>query len=272
MWLIDAFLRQSTTNQIAIVAVVVAAISGIVVPVVLRSRHKKIEPAPEVGIGRVEGDGIVIGDNANVTVDKRPGADAETWERIIKLAEDKGRAEQKAEYWEQEAEYWRRENAIRGAQRTETLVAGGNRSDAEKALRELRERGDLSSLQELLTKERDKHRDQLIQRNREIAAIAYLRADFDEAAASLDEILKLAPDDIYALNEKGFICGLRGDLSGAEKYFRRVLDLAKELQKGEPLIVALNNLAVIYKVRGNLIPILNEISVSCCDDLEVLGQ
>jgi tetratricopeptide (TPR) repeat protein len=122
---------------------------------------------------------------------------------------------------------------------------------------ELRKRRDWSTLLTVLEIDRDINKDKLnkndlIERNREIASVAYLTGYFDKSETALDDILKLLPDDIKALNERGLIYLSQGELNKAEQYLRRVLDLAKEQQKGEPLIGALNNLALIYTMRGNL--------------------
>ncbi len=132
-----------------------------------------------------------MGDGATVLVDKRQGIDGELLlSHTLRLAQDKGGLEIELEQAKKE-----RDNAVK---RAEELEAQGNRPDAEEALRQLRETGDTAGLQRLLVEERDKHRDALIQRNREIAAVAYLRGDIDACEDACNEMLKLDPNHIYA--------------------------------------------------------------------------
>ena len=140
--------------------------------------------------------------------------------KAIELAEDKGRAEEQIEQLKDEL--------AKAVERIRKLEAEGNRPDAEKALKELRESGDMMRLQELLIQDRDEHRDALIQRNREIAAVAYLRGDIDIATEAVNEILKVLPDNIFALNQRGHIHNLRGKLKEAENDYKRVLEIGQE--------------------------------------------
>ena len=137
-------------------------------------------------------------------------------------------------------------------ERISSLAAKGNRSDAEKALKELRERGDLSSLQQMLIKERDKNRDMLVDRNREIADVAFLRGDIDIAKSAALEILRLEPNDPTALNQMGNIYMLQGKLGEAEKKYLRVHELGIDANNEEWQAVALGNLGLIYQTRGDL--------------------
>jgi len=164
--------------------------------------------------------------------------------RAIELAEAKGRAEEQIEQLKTEL--------AKAVERIKKLQAEGNRPDAEKALEELRESGDMMRLQELLIQDRDEHRDALIQRNREIAAVAYLRGDIDIAIEAIDEILKELPEDLFALNQMGHIHKLRGKLKDAEDCYRRVLELGSDRNYEGVQAVALCNLGLIYKTRGDL--------------------
>ena len=137
-------------------------------------------------------------------------------------------------------------------ERTSSLAAKGNRSDAEKALKDLRERGDLSSLQQMLIKERDKNRDMLTERNREIADVAYLRGDIDIAKSAAQEILRLDPNDPTALNQTGYIDKRQGKLGKAEKKYLRVYELGIYVNNEIWQATALGNIGLIYYTRGNL--------------------
>lgn len=235
----------SKNQKIAFWDVIVTAISGIAVPIILNLRRKNVEPPTEINVGRLEGDGTVIGDDAHVTVDKRRGVDPNLLLDIaIKEAVAKGQAIEQAEQL--------KEQLAKAIDRANKILAEGNRPDAEKALAKARKNGDLSGLQELLIKDRDEYQQALIQRNREIAAVAYLRGDIDIAMEAIDEILRELPDDLYALNRRGHIRKIRGRLKEAESDYSRVLELATETGNNQARAMALGNLGLVYHTRGDL--------------------
>ena len=124
-------------------------------PIILHLIKKKGEHSQRVDVGRINGDGTAIGENPVVTIDKRRGIDGEiVLSKAFELAEYKGRADEQIEQLKEELE--------KAIERIKKLEAEGNRPDAEKALEELRESGDMMRLQELLIKDRDKPRDALI--------------------------------------------------------------------------------------------------------------
>jgi len=239
-------LTELSKNQtIALWGVIIAAITGIIVPIILHILKKKGEHIQHVDVGRINGDGTAIGDNPIVTIDKRQGIDGElVLLKVMEVAEAKGRADEQIEQLKDDLE--------KAIERIKILEAKGSQPDAEKALEELRKSGDMRRLQNLLIKDRDVNRDALIQRNREIAAVAYLRGDIDIASEAVDEILKVLPDDIFALNQRGHIHRLRGQLKEAEYCYRRLLQLGSELSDEEVQAAALGNLGLIYSTRGEL--------------------
>jgi tetratricopeptide (TPR) repeat protein len=210
-------------------------VRGIIVPVILHFLKNQEGHSERVDVGDIEGDGTVIGDDAHVTVDKRRGVDPNLLlDRAIKEAVAKGRAIEQAEQL--------KEQLAKAVERGEKIVAEGNRPDAEIAIEKLYESGDIKLLQKLLIKDRDEHRDALIQRNREIAAVAYLRGDIDIAREAVNEILKVLPEDLFALNRRGIIHSLQGKLKESECDFKRVLELANEKGNNKDRAVALSNL------------------------------
>ena len=238
--------RTARNEIIALWGVIIAAIAGIIVPIILHLIKKKGGHSQRVDVGRINGNGTAIGDNPVVTIDKRQGIDGElVLSKVIAEAEAKGRAEQQIEQLKDEL--------AKAVERIKKLEAEGNRPDAEKALEELRESGDMRRLQELLIKDREEHRDALIQRNREIAAVAYLRGDIDIASEAINEIIKELPEDISALNQKGHINRLRGRLKEAEDCYRRMLQLGSDVNDEAVKAVALGNLGLIYKTKGDLV-------------------
>jgi tetratricopeptide (TPR) repeat protein len=100
--------------------------------------------------------------------------------------------------------------------------------------------------------DRDRAGQELIERNREIAAVAYLRGDIDKAEQAVDEILGALPDDTDALNRKGRIHRLRGELEDAEAAYQRALEIAQQQADKSAEAVALGNLGIVYGTRGDL--------------------
>jgi len=172
-------------------------------------------------------------------------------EKVMKAAEAKGRAESEKEQFELENEQLK-EQLAKAIQRIKKIEAEGNRPDAEKALADARESGDMSGLQRLLLHDRDEHQEALIQRNREIAAVAYLRGDIEIAMNAIDEILKALTEDLFALRWRGHIHMLQGRINEAESDYNRVLKLATDTEDDKARAQALGNLGNIYFRRGDL--------------------
>ena len=136
--------------------------------------------------------------------------------------------------------------------RVKELEKGGQHDDAVAALHAIRKSGNAAKLQAVLIADRDLHKDAMIERNREISAVAYLRGDIDIALAAVDEILKLLPCDLDALNRNGRICQLRGNLPQAVQYYEKILLLAKTQNNKLWQAVACGNLGNVYLTRGEL--------------------
>lgn len=104
----------------------------------------------EKGSVAVEGDGTVVGNNATVLVDRRQGIGSEfPYSETQRLAEVKGILEVELKNTRVELEYAKKERD-KAVKRVERIEAQGNRQDAEQALREMRETGDMTGLQRLL--------------------------------------------------------------------------------------------------------------------------
>ena len=173
---------------------------------------------------------------------KKPGSD-DVAERIVRA--------QASQLLQSGEEIGRLKTDLAAAmRRAEAAEARGDRPEAAEILEKLRESNDTTRLQELLITDRDARKDALIDRNREIAAVAYLRGDIPTATKALDQILALAPDDMSALIRKGHIQDLTGQLDDAESSYKRVLELAQGTSDWRP--AALSNLGRIYRTRGNL--------------------
>ena len=144
-----------------------------------------------------------------------------------------------------------KEQYDKAVKRIEELESQGNIAAAE-AIKQLRESGDTGKLLAFLIKEREINKESFIELNREIAAVAYLRGDIEIADNAVDEILKLDPNDLFALNQKGAVHSLQGRLDAAIKSYERVLELARQQQNLEWQAPALGNLSVVYQTRGDL--------------------
>ena len=145
-----------------------------------------------------------------------------------------------------------KEQLTKAVERANEAEKRGDVPEAEGIIEELRKSGDISRLLEFLVKDRDVQKDELIERNREIAAVAYLKGDIGVASDAVDEILKFQPENLFALNQRGNILRLRGSLNGAEDCYQRVLDLAIEGDLRQAQAAAFGNLGVIYMDRGDL--------------------
>ena len=124
--------------------------------------------------------------------------------------------------------------------------------EAKGVIEELRKTGDTKRLLDVLVKERDLQRNSLIERNREIAAVAYLRGDIEIARTAVEEILKLHPNDVDALNRKGCIEFLQGNLDESEKLFSQILEIGLADNNDFWQAAGSCNLGLIYKTRGEL--------------------
>ena len=144
-----------------------------------------------------------------------------------------------------------KEQLARAMRRVAELERQGVK-DAKGIIEELRKSGNVERLLEVLEKDRDIHKNQWIERNREIAVVAYLRGDIDIAIEAVDEILKELPDDLFALNLRGHIHKLNGQYKKAEDCYRHALKVGRNVGDEAVQAVALDNLGVIYRERGEL--------------------
>jgi len=137
-------------------------------------------------------------------------------------------------------------------ERIKELEAKGQYKQAYQAIEDVRKSGDMAKLQSLLIEDRDRHQNEMIQRNREIAAVAYLRGNIDVAENAIDEILKCLPDDPFAINQKGHINRTLGKLKAAHNSFSRMLNAAVERGDKISESVALSNLGSIYMTQNKI--------------------
>ena len=204
---------------------------------------------------------VFIGEAATRALKFASGPPAPWDEILAKMVEQNRRALQDREVrlGEKDTAIARQEESIRDLKAALVRagkVAKGGDAAAREALAEARRSGDAGRLQAVLVGEADKLGDKAKelmgdywQLCREIAAVAFLRGDIEEAEKRIGIILKAAPDDLEAINRMGHIHMLRGRLEDAEKTYKRVLELAAT-QEGRA--AAYGNLGLVYKTRGDL--------------------
>jgi class 3 adenylate cyclase len=101
------------------------------------------------------------------------------------------------------------------------------------AIDQARKTGDLTQLDAALDAEWERREKQLkdqfrdmLELSRESAAVAFMHGDIDKAISRAQTILRIAPDDLDAINLLGKVYELRGDLPAAEQQFKRELQAA----------------------------------------------
>ncbi len=140
--------------------------------------------------------------------------------------------------------------------RVETAAEGGD-PQARAAIKEARESGNVEELQASLVQLANQlgdnvklMTDEYVELCREIASVAYLRGDIDEARSRLQMIIEADPNDWGAINNLGNIHLLRGELDAAVLAYQRVLDLSKDNPAGQA--AAYGNLGRVLATRGDL--------------------
>ena len=127
--------------------------------------------------------------------------------------------------------------------------AKGNLAAGE-ALAQLRKDGDPKPLGAFLDQQLAEKQTDIISLLRERLAVAYVSGEIDRAAECAQQILATLPNDLGATNWLGIIYKLRGDLTTAEKQYRRLLELAPDDEGWRA--VALGNLGLIAQTQGKL--------------------
>ncbi|MHC4091204.1 MAG: tetratricopeptide repeat protein [Planctomycetota bacterium] len=186
-------------------------------------------------------------------------ADAETLKKIVdRFDRDVAERDERLQGFETAlAEKDQLIEQLRAALNRAAADAAKGDAAAQSAIDEARASGDVSQLQGVLIAEADRLGERVKEAAaeymalcREIAAIAYVRGDIDEATKRLKAVLNLAPDDLDATNRLGIIHMLRGELPEAEQCYGKVLQLAGDDAAGQA--VAYGNLGLIYQTRGDL--------------------
>ncbi len=140
--------------------------------------------------------------------------------------------------------------------RAGTKAAAGDPA-ARAAIDEAHKSGDVARLQAVLIAEADRQ-EKLVRDSaadylalcREIAVVAFLRGDIDEARERLHAVLRLVPDDLDATTRLGHVHRLRGEWAEAEHSYRKVLQFAPTDMN--TLAVAYLNLGIVLRKRGDL--------------------
>ncbi len=152
---------------------------------------------------------------------------------------------------------WQNEHLRQAAiARAESAARDEGDETAARATEQIRKTGNTALLLEFLLHQRQKIQakagEDCIEINGEISAIAFLRGEIPTAQEAVNQILQVSPDNLWALNRKGRIHHLHGDLDKAQQSYQRVLDLATARNNGIWQANAHSNLGILYKTRGDL--------------------
>jgi len=130
-------------------------------------------------------------------------------------------------------------------------------TQAREAIRQAREEHDFERLELLLRNEQSRREEQVkteaadyFELCRELAAVALVRGDIQQAARQLETVLRFLPDDRHALTQRGRIHRLLGEPEMAETIYARVLSLSGDHPGWRA--AAHGNLGLIYRARGDL--------------------
>jgi len=197
--------RKLTPGQwIALAGVIVAAI-GVIIPIILHFMPRR---------------GLTEENIARIIAEAMQNLDKRTADSLAENPQQKKRLE---------------EDLAGAIQRVYAVRQTDQGPEANAAIDQMRESGDLSQLQAFLTEERDRHTDDdqesRLQREREIAAVAFLRGDANGALDANKEILEVQPRDIDAVYRDEHIHRLRGDLESADDARRRFLEFRDEMDR-----------------------------------------
>ena len=193
---------------------------------------------------------------------KRELVNSELVEKLIEAMKDKFQAEKDRELTK---------DSLRDAINRISESAG---SAAEKMLEGLRQTGDMSGLQDMLLKDKEKHikdaHENILKRNYEILTVAYLRGDIDIAESVAKEILQLKPNDLTAICRMGHIYNLRGRLDLAEKAYKHMLNIITEDDDISWQAAALGNLGIIYGMQADFNQVdFNKAEKYICEALKI---
>ncbi len=260
----------STGHRIAILGVGVAIISGIAIPLMVQLWPSGAGPTartiPDVNGTAAVADSnsvaMAVGGHDNIVVGphgtyvEAPQIDVDALvTRAMAASKMQGRLEERLSQSEREKEDLT-EQLTAAIRRIAELEAQGGSLEAAEAIREIRASGDTGKLLGVLLQE-DKRlrgeetrlRDERVELNREIVAVAYLRGEFATAKEAINAILAVEPNNRFAINSRGKIHRLQGRLADAERDFWRTMELARD---DADRAVALGDLGVVYRTRGDL--------------------
>lgn len=133
--------------------------------------------------------------------------------------------------------------------------AGDTKATA--ALKSARESGNLDQVQSALVTIAERvdtniegNSNRLVVISREIARIALMRGDYDEALNRLQYILTAEPNDVISLSYRAQLYMMRNDLEEAGKIYQQITEISPP--DPEAQCVALGNIANILRIKGNI--------------------
>ncbi len=140
--------------------------------------------------------------------------------------------------------------------RAESAARDEKDETAAHAMEQIRKTGNTTLLLEFLLERRraidaQAKRD-CLEINREISVIAFMRDEIATAEEAVNQILKVAPDNLDALNRKGLIHRGHGDLEKARQSHQRALDLATAQNDRGAQAHAYDGLSGVHMFRREL--------------------
>ena len=132
---------------------------------------------------------------------------------------------------------------------------------AKSALEEIRDDGDPAKLITFLQEECKKPHAELIELNREIAAVSFLIGDITSTQKALETILALEPEDLDAINRMGWIHQTQGRNDEAGEAYTKILVMSEEDSLGQ---------AIAYSNLGNLLQEYEDLNKAECCQLKSL--
>lgn len=183
--------------------------------------------------GDINDSTIIQGDNITIETDPKL---IETNSRLVEMLQ---REQEEKRLTEQELALV--EKAL------ERLEASDAKS--REAVKNALQQGDLREVKRALLELANPQGQDYVELCREIATVAYITGDIEEAEKRLNIILAHDPADVNAINRLGNVFMLRGEFDQAEVQYKRSLELSSP--ESSDMAAAYGNLGLLAETRGD---------------------
>ena len=254
----EAQSRRSISRYIPAGAWGVALIGFIILWIFTHTMHEKPKSAQEIGpINDNYGQIVVVQGSHNkieAIASEKQGIKTETVDMIVSRYEETI-ADRDIKFKEM---IYEKERKIRelnnGLARVKKEADAGN-AIAIEALKSARESGNLDQVQNVLIAiaskvDKEGNSKVPVDISREIAIIAFMRGDYDEASNRLQYILAAEPNDVISLSYKARIYLIKSDVEKAEIIYHQIEMISPA--DPEAQCVALGNIANIESYKGDV--------------------